>query len=449
MGKGTGMSKSWAHRTAADLGREIEAGRINPVELTEFFLNAIDQHPLGDRIYARTTGLRARGEAMGAAARAKTGLRRGPLDGVPVSWKDLFDTADVATEAGSALLRNRIPVRDAEVLRLATGQGLVCLGKTHMSELAFSGLGLNPVTATPPCINDPRAVAGGSSSGAAISVAQGLAPAAIGSDTGGSVRVPAAWNDLVGLKTTHGRLSLTGVVPLCERLDTVGPLARSVEDCALLMATLMGHRAPDLTGASLSGARLLRLDTVAMDDLRPRPAHGFDDAVTRLTRAGARIESLTHPGVAEAISLSGTLYPAEAYAIWGPTIEAAPEKMYPRILERFRAGAGIKAVDYIAAWRRLEILRLHWAARTAGFDAVILPSSPILPPDADRLTTDPAYYASENLLALRNARIANLLGLCALTLPTAQPSCGITLMAGPGEDVRLLRLGMAAERALA
>lgn len=443
------MSRSWAHRTAADLGREIEAGRINPVELTEFFLDAIELHTLSPRIYARTTELRARGEAMGAAARAKLGLRRGPLDGVPVSWKDLFDTADVATEAGSALLRNRIPVRDAEVLRVATGQGLVCLGKTHMSELAFSGLGLNPVTATPPCINDPRAVAGGSSSGAAISVAIGLAPAAIGSDTGGSVRIPAAWNDLVGLKTTHGRLSLQGIVPLCERFDTVGPLARSVEDCALLLAAMEGRKPADLSGSTLSGTRLLLIETVAMEGVRPRPAQGFADAVTRLTRAGARVDTLTFPALTEAMSLSGVLFSTEAYAIWGPTIEAAPDKMFPRILERFRSGASVRAIDYIAAWRRIDSIRLDWHARTAGYDAVILPTSPILPPDADRLMTDHDYYVTENLLALRNTRIGNLMGLCALTLPTAEPSCGISLMAAPGAEDRLLRLGTAAERALA
>ncbi len=177
---GVKMSRAWFHMTAADLGREIGAGKINPVELTEAFLDRIDTHDLAPRIYARMTDARARGEAMGAASRAKSGFRRGPLDGVPLSWKDLFDTAGVATEAGSALLRGRTPDRDAAVLARATQAGAVCLGKTHMSELAFSGLGLNPVTATPPCLNDDRAVAGGSSSGAAASVAFGLAPAASG-----------------------------------------------------------------------------------------------------------------------------------------------------------------------------------------------------------------------------------------------------------------------------
>jgi aspartyl-tRNA(Asn)/glutamyl-tRNA(Gln) amidotransferase subunit A len=442
------MTGTWANMTVSDLGREIDKGRIHPVELTEAFLDAIETHPLAPRIYARGTPARARAEAMAAAARAKDGLRKGLLDGVPISWKDLFDTAGIATEAGSALLKHRTPARDAAVLETATLQGLVCLGKTHMSELAFSGLGLNPVTATPPCLNDDRAVPGGSSSGAAASVAFGLAPAAIGSDTGGSVRIPAAWNDLVGLKTTAGSLPLTGTVPLCERFDTIGPLAHSVEDCSHLLAALHGARPADLTGSELAGARLAVLETVALDDLRDRPARGFEDAIARLARAGAKITRITAPEVAEAMGLAAVLFTAEAYGIWRETIESAPEKMFPRILDRFRSGATFTAMDYVAAWRRLYTLRAVWSARAAAFDTVLVPTSPILPPDANRLMTDDAYYVTENLLALRNTRIGNLMGLCALTLPTSQPSCGISLMASPGAEARLLRLGSAAERAL-
>lgn len=443
------MSKTWTNMTAADLGRAIDKGIINPVELCEAFLDKIASHPLASRIYARTTPARARGEAMGAASRAKTGQRKGLLDGVPISWKDLFDTAGVETEAGSALLKGRVPAADAAVLTAATRDGLVCLGKTHMSELAFSGLGLNPITATSPCINDEKAVSGGSSSGAAASVAFGLAPAGIGSDTGGSVRIPAAWNDLVGLKTTTGRLPLTGVVPLCETFDTVGPLARSVEDCAHLLAAMENRRAPDLEGTSLSGTRMMVLETVALDDLRERPARGFDDALSRLARAGAKIERGRLPELVEAMSLTSILVTAEAYGIWGPTVETAPEKMFPRILERVRAGADFKAADYVAAWRRLRAIRALWANVTAGYDAVLLPTSAILPPDADRLMTDFDYYIGENLLSLRNTRIGNLMDVCALTLPTAEPSCGISFMAGPMQEDRLLRLGIAAERALA
>lgn len=442
------MQGNWLAMTAGDLGRGIGAGRIHPVELLETHLEAASAHPLCDRIYARLTPDRARSEAMAAAARAKAGLRRGLLDGVPISWKDLFDTAGIATEAGSALLKHRTPARDAEVLVSATAAGLVCLGKTTMSELASSGLGLNPITGSPPCVNDLDADAGGSSGGAAASVAFGLAAAAIGSDTGGSVRIPAAWNDLVGLKTTHGRLSLKGVVPLCESLDTVGPLARSVEDCALLLAAMEGQGAADLTGASLAGKRLLLLETVALDDLAPRAAQGFEGAVARLAAAGARIERLTFPALTDLPDLDPVLYMPEAYAIWAGVIEAAPQKMFPRLLHRFRSGAACDAAAHVAAGRLLRDLRLRWAERVAGADAVILPTVARLPPQTARLLADVAYYDAEDARALRNTSLANALGLCALTLPTGQPSCGLSLMGAAGQEARLLRLGAAVERAL-
>ncbi len=161
--------QDWRWKTAAELGRGIGAGEIDPTALVEVYLEAIDAHEFRDRIYVRVTHDRARAEAQAAAERAKSGMRRSALDGVPVSWKDLFDTAGVGTEAGTALLAGRVPDTDAKVLEAATAAGLVCLGKTHMSEIAFSGLGLNPITATPPCVNDHDAVPGGSSSGAGAS----------------------------------------------------------------------------------------------------------------------------------------------------------------------------------------------------------------------------------------------------------------------------------------
>jgi aspartyl-tRNA(Asn)/glutamyl-tRNA(Gln) amidotransferase subunit A len=170
--------------------------------------------------------------------------------------------------------------------------------------------------------------------------------------------------------------------------------------------------------------------------------------MARLARAGARIERVRAPEVAEVLGLAGILSAAEAYSIWRDTIEAAPEKMFPRILDRFRSGAQVSATDYIAAWRRMLAIREIWADRVAGYDAVLMPTAPILPPDAARLMTDNDYYVTENLLALRNTRIGSLMGICALTLPTSQPSCGISLLAGAGEEGRLLRLGAAAEHAL-
>lgn len=442
------MTADWLRMTAAALGRGIAAGKVDPVALTEAHLEAIAAHPDADRIYARTTPERARAEAMAAHDRAKAGLLRGPLDGVPISWKDLYDTAGVATEAGSALLAGRVPETDARVLANATAQGLVCLGKTHMTELAFSGLGLNPVTATPPCVNDPAAVPGGSSSGAAASVAFGLAAAGIGSDTGGSVRLPAAWNDLVGLKTTAGRVSCDGVVPLCPRFDTVGPLARTVEDAALLLAALEGGVSADLSGASLQGMRFMVLGTIALDSLQPAPAAGLERALSALSAAGATVETVAAPEVAEAMALAGTLYAPEAYGIWREAIEAAPGKMYPPVLERFRGGASVLAADYVAAWAKLDALRRVWAGRVAGYDAVIVPSVPSLPPSAAAVLADEALFVSENLMALRNTRIGNLMGLPGLTLPTGVPSTGITLLGRPFREEALLRAGAAAEAVL-
>lgn len=440
--------QEWRWMTAADLGRGIAAGSIDPVALTDVYLDAIDTHEYRDRIYARATPDRARAEAAAASARAKTGLRRGPLDGVPVSWKDLFDTAGIATEAGTALMEGRVPDHDAPVLETATAAGLVCLGKTHMSEIAFSGLGLNPITATPPCVNDPAAVPGGSSSGAGASVAFGLAAAGIGSDTGGSVRIPSAWNDLVGLKTTHGLLPLDGVVPLCLTFDTVGPLCRSVEDAALLLAVLEGAKPAGLTGAVLDGVRLMVLDTIAPDDVRAAPAAAFDSAVGRLRDAGAVIEHRTFPQLVDAFNVAGQLYAADSYGWWRDLVEAHPEKMFPQILERVRGGQSVSGPDFAVGWNLLRDIRKQYAAATAGFDAVILPTAPILPPNADRLLNDDAYYKSENLLALRNTRIANLMDVCAVTLPTGTPSCGIMFNGRAGGEAQLLRLCAAAEVAL-
>ncbi|RYH09121.1 amidase [Tropicimonas sp. IMCC6043] len=439
---------AWLKMSAAELGRGIGDLRIDPVALAEAFLEAIDTHPYGDRIYVRPTRQRALDEAMAARARAQSGGRRGALDGVPVSWKDLVDTAGIETEAGSALLKGRVPGADAEMLRNATAAGLVCLGKTHMSELAFSGLGFNPVTASPPCVNDPEAVSGGSSSGAATSVAYGLAPAAIGSDTGGSVRLPAAWNDLVGLKTSHGRLSLQGIVPLCPRFDTIGPLSRSVEDAALLLAVLEGGKPADLTGATLAGRRLMVLETVALEEIRAEPLAGFESAVERLASAGAVIERRKLPVVAEALALSPLLYAPEAYGTWKDAIEAQPELMYPAILQRFQGGLEVSGPDYVAAWEELEDLRARYLAETAGFDAVLVPTVPSLPPKIAEVGADVAFFNAENLLALRNTRIGNLLGLCGLTLPTGHPGTGVSFLAPPMREEALLRLGAAAEAAL-
>ncbi|QIE56264.1 amidase [Pikeienuella piscinae] len=431
--------------SAAETGRRIESGALDAREATEAYLSAIDAHADASRIYTRVRTDEARREAAAAAGRAKSGLRRGPLDGVPISWKDLFDFSGEITESGSAMLKGRTPEVDAVVVANAKRAGLVALGKTHQTELAFSGLGVNPVTATPPNRFDAALAPGGSSSGAAASVVFGLAAAGIGSDTGGSVRIPAAWNSLVGLKTTHGLLSDRGLVPLCARFDTTGPLCRTVEDSALLLEAMGGGSAPDLSGATLKGARFAVLETVALDaDCRDAPRAAFETAVDALSRAGAKVERVEAPEVAAALPLSPVVFTGEAWAEWGETIEEKGDLMFAPVRDRFRSGATITAASYIRDWRRLERIRSEWAKRMAAFDAVLIPSAPLLPPNVEGLLADAEFFAQENLLTLRNTRIANLLGLCALTLPTATPACGIMLMGRPYGEAHLCRFGAAA-----
>lgn len=435
--------------SASDHGRAIESGQLDPRDLTEAYLSAADAHQYRDRILTMLTPIRARAEADAASQRAKSGLRRSPLDGVPITWKDLIDTAGYPTEGGSLLLKGRIPATDATVLQNASRAGLVCLGKTHMTELAFSGLGINPITATPPNVNDPALAPGGSSSGAATSVAFGLAAAAIGSDTGGSVRAPAAWNNLVGLKTSHGWLSLQGVLPLCPSFDSIGPLTRSVEDAAVLACILAGDKLPDLTPPGLKGRRFVICTTAMLDDLRAAPKAAFEFALARLERAGAVIETAEFPEVAQALALNPARFVTEAWASCRELIESNPDVMFPPIRDRFRAGAAFTAAEHIESRVALDRHSRSFWQSAAGFDAILMPTSAILPPNAARLQADPAFFVSEGVLGLRNTRIANLLDGCALTLPTQTPACGITLMAAHGQDIALSRLGISVEAALA
>ena len=259
--------------------------------------------------------------------------------------------------------------------------------------------------------------------------------------------MPAAWNDLVGFKPSFGRLSTAGTVPLVESIDVVGPLARSVEDAALCYA-LCGGDPVDLRGATLEGARLLVLEDHE-DGARDAPRAAFGHGVLRLEEAGAIVERRTLDIVSEAVALSPLLFAPEAYAIWRDTIEAAPHLMYDRILERFRGGRDALAADVLAAWRTLRDLRSRYFRATAGFDAVLLPTAPNLPPSRTKLLSDDAYYVQENLLTLSHTRVGNVLDLCGLTVPTGVPSCGLMLLTPARTEARLLRLGAAAEAALA
>ena len=435
--------------TASELGDMIGQCQIDPVELTEHFLSQIELSQIGRKIYSTVTSKLALEQAKDSKRRADLGHRLSSLDGVPISWKDLFDISGYPCEAGSELLAGRLAIKNSKVYNFAEAHGLICLGKTHMSELAFSGLGLNPVTETPPCVNYPGSAPGGSSSGAATSVAFGLATAGIGSDTGGSVRIPAAWNDLVGFKTTAGKLSLDGVIPLCSRFDTVGPLAKSVEDAARLFGIMAGKEIILPATKSVKGLTFAVLNTVAMENVVDLPKKAFQNSIEKLKEAGASISEISVSSVDEAMDLTGLLYSSEAYATWKHKIEKSPDLMFAKILERFRSGADILASDFIHAWDKLIHFREQYHLEVAAYDAVLIPTSPIIPPEIGRLMDDGDFYNSQNLLALRNTRIGNLMGGCSITLPTDIPSCGFLIMGRPNEEERLLRLAQACELVLA
>ena len=438
------MTQSWLKMTACDLGRGIDNGSISPIALVKTYLEAIRNHPLNNDIYARISSERALQEANAAEIRAKTNNRLSLLDGVPISWKDLFDSKGINTEAGSMLLSGRIPESDAVVLDNATQAGLVCIGKTHMSELAFSGLGLNPMTKTTPCVNNLDAVSGGSSSGAAGSVAFNLASIGIGSDTGGSVRVPAAWNDLVGLKTTSQDISLKGVVPLCPKFDTIGPLCRSVEDAAVIYSILKNQNFTPIKKPN--SLQLMRLEGISEENIENAPLTAFDDACAKISKTDITIIKHKFPVLEKLLSLAGIIYTVEAYEVWGELLEKEGKKMYPEILSRFMAGKNFTQNEYKNAWSSINSIRADWMNFTQEFDAVILPTSPILPPNKTKLLSDSSYYKRANLLALRNTRIGNMLGLCSITLPTSQPSCGFMIMGAPFSELKLLNIASKIEK---
>jgi aspartyl-tRNA(Asn)/glutamyl-tRNA(Gln) amidotransferase subunit A len=333
---------------------------------------------------------------------------------------------------------------------------MVCLGKTNLSEFAYSGLGINPTMGTPANAADKEVarVPGGSSSGAAVSVGNGLAPAGIGSDTGGSVRVPAALNGLVGLKTTIGRLPLDGILALSPSLDTIGPLTRDVADANAIFAVLDGGAPYDLAGANLHGAKFLKPSDVVFTELDDTVAGAIGAALDALSNAGADIVEAPVPEFQEAIDIvseHGNTISAEGYAIWRDLFEARHEEMYQAIYSRFELAKKLTAIDAERAHiLRAEVVK-RYNRRVAGYAAVVLPTCPRVAPPIAALENDAAAYDEANLATLRNTRLGNLMETCGVTLPCQRPGelpVGLQLMCKGGRDGQALRLAAAAEQAL-
>ena len=441
--------------TAVALGDGIASGAIDPVNLADHFLERIATLDPDGLVFIRLAEERTRAEALAARQRQVEGVRRSPLDGVPVSWKDLVDVAGVETTMATRALEGRVPERDGALLRRATHAGTVFLGKTNMTEFAFSGLGINTTHGTPANARDTAVarIPGGSSSGAGVAVARGLGPIAIGSDTGGSVRIPASLNGVVGLKTTIGALSLEGVMPLSPLLDTIGPLTADVADSAAMWSVLAGRPGADLAGVGLEGKLLIAVAAPMWRDVDEGIDRACREAVRRLEAAGATVEWHDVDEFAQAMAIARGLVSTDAWSCWSELVDGMPEKIYEFMLPRFRAGKAQAGHELLKVLRELDELAASLHRKLAGCDALLAPTVPRSPPAIKDLVGNQEAYTSANAGMLRNTTPGNLTKLCALTLPcgvddSGMPA-GLMLMQRPHREEALLRLARAVETALA
>jgi aspartyl-tRNA(Asn)/glutamyl-tRNA(Gln) amidotransferase subunit A len=388
--------------------------------------------------------------AAGAADRRRAAGRPLSLvDGLPISIKDLFDVEGQPTRAASRVLADAPPaLSDAPVVQRLRAAGLVFLGRTQMSEFAFTGLGLNPHY--PPLANalDPDRVPGGSSGGAAASVALGQACMGLGTDTGGSIRIPAAFTGLVGFKPTQGRITRAGVLPLSQSLDSVGPIARTVADCQVIDAILADGpigQAPPRSGP----LRLAVPDRVVFEGLEDAVGTAFDAAIRRLEAKGAEVAILAFSELAEIAHLNrhGSLSNAESFAYHRRSGFLEKRGLYdPQVLVRVEAGASMSAADYLDLVAARRDLMARAAARIAPYDAVLMPTASVLPPRLEDVGT--GAFQAANALVLRNPSIVNILGGCAVSLPMTPkgaPAAGLTLFSGAGADAALFQVALAIE----
>ncbi|KVK49387.1 hypothetical protein BCY90_23090 [Agrobacterium deltaense] len=442
-------------KNIAQLSVLLQSGHLDPRALAEETLDAIGGED-DQAIFVELTAARAMSEAEAAAKRIGEGRSCGVLDGIPVAWKDLFDLEGMATTAGSTVLANDKPAsRDADVVTALKQAGMICIGRTNMSEFAFSGLGINPHYGTPrnPASTDGHRLPGGSSSGAGVAVAAGLVPVAIGTDTGGSVRIPAAFNGVVGYKASRGRYSMRGVYPLAKSLDSLGPLTHTVKDAVWVDAAMRGKAAADLTRAPLSGLSLVVPETVFFDGIEDGVAAAFEQAVERLVRAGASVRRQAFPIFSELFDLikeKGALVTAEAFALHKTRLEGADAaRMDPRVVARAGLGANISMPDYIAIIEARERMTAAFSGMIGRQELLVSPTLPhVAAKVAPLLESDDAFFAM-NAKTLRNTQIGNFFDLCGVSIPCGTGDAGMPvglLLSGlHGTDDHVLSVAMAAE----
>jgi len=443
--------------TLAQLAAALAGGTVTSRALVETcFARIADPAGEGARAFVKVhaDAARAMADAMDALRRA--GRSPGPLAGIPVSVKDLFDIEGEPTAAGSMVLADAPPaVATAEPLRRAMAAGLVPVGRTNMTEFAYSGLGLNPHFGTPraPWDRVTGRAPGGSSSGAAVSVADGMAFGALGTDTGGSCRIPAAFCGIVGYKPTARRVPTAGVLPLSPTLDSVGTLANSVACCGALDALLAGEPLPVAAPLPLAGLRLAVPRNIVLEDVQPEVATAFERALSALSQAGARIVEQPFAPLDEirAVNAKGGIPAAEAWAWHRRLIAEKGDGYDPRVRRRIEGGSRQSAADYLDLLAARTAITGRMDAATRGFDALLMPTCPIVPPPLAALADD-AAYARANMLVLRNPALANFLDRCAISLPChrpGEPPVGLMLVGETMGDARLFALAAAVEVAVA
>ena len=433
------MMTNYSFKSMTEQANAIQENLISPVKLLEEFFENISIEKNSNQIFTEIYFNEALDEAKKSEVRQLNNKRKSFFDGIVLNWKDLFDIKKKKCEGGTQLLSGRISEIDAEVYKNAKSCGLITIGKTHLTELAFSGLGVNPKTETPPNAVKQIIAPGGSSSGAAVATALNLSSAGIGSDTGGSVRIPAAWNNLVGFKPTHGKLSLNGVLKLCPSFDTVGPITKTVEDSFYLYKILKGENLDPIENDILKNKSFLIDTSFLTQNVCDEVNKSFQLSVKKIAKSGAKIKEINLDEVSESTELAKKLFPYEAYKSWKKIIEAHPNKMHTPVLSRFRGGISISHDDYLKAWNELKILRKSFLLKMDQYDAVISPTCPITPPSVQKLLENDDFFTKSNLLSLRNTRVANLLGLTSVTLPTEIDNCGLMLLSKPNDEINLLK----------
>ncbi len=440
------------------LAGDLAAGRTSSTRLVEDALVRIaDPDGEGRRTFLKVHDVQARAAAAASNSLRKAGIVPSPLAGLPVSVKDLFDLAgEVTTAASKATAGDPPATADAPAIARLRSAGAVVVGRTNMTEFAYSGLGLNSHFGTPrnPWDRATGRIPGGSSSGAAVSVADGMAAFAIGSDTGGSVRIPAALCGVTGFKPTARRVPRDGAFPLSYSLDSIGPLAPTVACCALVDAVMAGAPPVVPEPLPLAGLRFCVPKTFVLDELDDAVGRAFERALATLSAAGARIAEIAFPEIARIPDETphGGVLAAEAHAIHRRRVEAHGRGYDPRVRVRIGRGANLDAADYVELSRTRARTIADAAARSAAYDAILMPTVATVAPAIAPLDADEALYGTTNFLMLRNTSVGNYLDRCALSIPCHAPGeapVGLMAMGETMGDARLIAVGLAIEAALA